>query len=349
MNNINFPVLIGDIGGTNARFAIVHDMHGELELFEPVKTAEFQDLQSAIKACVLSKTATVPRQLLVGIAGPITGEQYHLTNADIVIRPQEIIKDLGMTSAEFMNDFPAQALGVLAIDRNTMDKVGGGDYQPNGTRIVLGPGTSFGIATIVETKSGLTILPAEGACADLGLGSGLNAQRELKIQQHLKKLHARQTIETMLCGPGLENLYQAIYQLDNLNAGDLPSLSAAEISKAAKNSDDAGAKQAVELFGALLGRVAGNLAMSVLAFGGIYVSGGMATKMLDQIKESSFRREFENKAPHSALAKMIPTYFVNRELAALEGLAAYVRDPETYGLEHVIARFRSVEIDLQRK
>ncbi len=329
---------MADIGGTNARFGLLRKSNVELELFEPVTTADYANLQSAIEECVLANTDAKPKRLIVGFAGPVTGEQYHLTNADIAINPKEIIADLNLQTAEFMNDFPAQALGVLAIDRDQMHKIGGGEVKPKAPRIVLGPGTSFGIATIVETKTGLTILPAEGACADLGLGTGLNHQRELQIQKHLKKLNARQTIESMICGPGLENLYQAICHCDK-NAKDLIKLSAAEISIAAQDGNNAAAIEAVNMFGSLLGRVAGNLAMNIMAFGGVYISGGMASKMLQSIADSDFRREFENKAPHAALAKLIPTYFVNRELAALDGLAHYVRNREQYDLSQASVEY----------
>ena len=333
-----FPVILADIGGTNARFGLLHDCAGALELFEPVKTADHVNLQSAIEEIVLSKADIKPKRLVVGFAGPVTGEQYHLTNADIAINPKEIIADLNLQSAEFMNDFPAQALGVLAIEPDQMRKIGGGEIKPKAPRIVLGPGTSFGIATIIETKAGLTILPAEGACADLGLGTGLNHQRELQIQKHLKKLNARQTIESIICGPGLENLHQAICHCDEKAEGFVK-LSAAEISKAAQDGNNAAAKEAVNLFGSLLGRVAGNLAMNIMAFGGVYISGGMASKMVKSIADSDFRREFENKAPHEDLAKLVPTYFVNRELAALDGLAHYVRNREQYDLSQASVEY----------
>ena len=333
-----FPVILADIGGTNARFGLIQGRTCELELFEPVKTANYADLQSAIEDCVLINTAVEPKRLVVGFAGPVTGEQYHLTNSDISIKPKEIIADLNLLTAEFMNDFPAQALGVLAIDREQMRKIGGGEVKPKAPRIVLGPGTSFGIATIVETKTGLTILPAEGACADLGLGTGVNHQRELQIQKYLKKLNARQTIESMICGPGLENLYQAICHCDEKAEGFVK-LSASEISTAAQDGNNAAAKEAVNLFGSLLGRVAGNLAMNIMTFGGVYICGGMASKMLASIADSDFRREFENKAPHEELAKLIPTFFVNRELAALDGLAHYVRNREQYDLSQASVEY----------
>jgi glucokinase len=341
MNGIlDFPVLVGDIGGTNSRFGLVGDIHSELKLFDPVKTNDYPDLQSAIEDAVLAKTSVIPKRLVVGIAGPIAGRQYKLTNASWNIIPDQVISDLGLKSAEFMNDFPAQALGVLAIERLSMHKIGGGEYADHGTRVVLGPGTSFGIATIVYAGGGWIILPGESACADLGLGSGKNGQRELQIQAYLGKTCERQTIEDMITGPGLENLYRAVWLADNDGANALPpALSAAQVSAAAEAGSDDVASEAVEHFASLLGRVAGNIALTVMATGGVYVTGGMAHKMLNQIERGGFRQEFEHKDPQRCLAQSIPTYFVNRELAAVEGLANYVRTPDRYDLTHASAQF----------
>lgn len=333
---MNFPIIVGDIGGTNARFGIVRDIHSELELFEPVLTDDFPDVESAIEKAVLAKTSIIPKGLVLAAAGPIMGKEYKLTNAGWTIKPPEVLKALNLTNAVFMNDFPAQALAVVTISQSDMHKVGGGNFREYGTRVVLGPGTSFGISTLVYASGKWTILPAEGACADLGLGTGMNAKRELQIQSNLKKVNERQTIEYLISGPGLENLYQAICKTDGV---DNRLISAAQISNSTTSNN--AANEAVELFSALLGRVAGNLALNVMATGGVYVTGGMAHKMLHQIEQGGFRREFEYKAPHSELAKTFSTWFVNRENAALEGLANYVRTPDSFDLSHASIKFSS--------
>ena len=351
---LNFPVLVGDIGGTNSRFGLVRDIHSKLEMFEPIKTNDYADLQSAVQGAVYAKTSTIPKRLVLGIAAPIVGDEYKLTNARWAIKPRQVVDDLDLASAEFMNDFPAQALGVLAIERQAMHKIGGGEYQKNGTRVVLGPGTSFGIATIVHAGNGWVIIPGEHACADLGLGSANNRQRELQIQKYLDNTCGRQIVDDMVSGPGLENLYRAIWQADHLtgiratNGADnrqsatlccAPKLSAAQICAAGVAGNDEAAIEAIEYFSLLLGRVAGNVALTVAARGGVYVTGGMAHKMLAQIEKSEFRREFERKDPQGKLARSIPTYLVNRELAAVEGLANYVRTPDRFDLTHASAYF----------
>jgi glucokinase len=340
IGNLDFPVLVGDVGGTNSRFGLIRDVHSEIEIFEPVKTNDYPDLQSAIDDAVSSKTSIIAKRLVLGIAGPIAGSEYILTNAIWNIKPREVIRDLGLKSAEFMNDFPAQALGVLTIERDCMYKIGGGQYRENGTRVVLGPGTSFGIATIVHTGSRWIIIPGEAACSDLGLGSGYHRERELAMQPYLTKTCGRLTVEDMITGPGLENLYQAVWMAENGdNSSRRPKLSAAKISAAATANSDDVASRAVEHFSGLLGRVAGNIALTVIATGGVYVTGGMAHKMLDLIKQNDFRREFEHKEPQKNLIETIPTYFVNRELAAVEGLANYVRTPDRFDLSHASAFF----------
>jgi len=337
-SNPEFPVLVGDIGGTNSRFGLIKDAHSELELFKPVNTNDFPSLQSLIGAAVYAKTSTIPKRLVIGIAGPIIGNEYKLTYSHCKVMPDEIIADLKLSSAEFMNDFPAQALGVLAIERSEMQKIGGGEFKNNANRVVLGPGTSFGIATLVRANDRWTIVPGEGACSDFGLGTGFNQQRELQIQSFFKRKNGRQTVVEMISGPGLENLYQAICLADNITGTNME-ITAAEISTASLTGDNETAVEAVAMFSSLLGRVAGNYALGAMALGGIYVTGGMAHKMLEQIKAGDFRREFEHKPPLAELAKLIPTYFVNRELAALEGLANYVRTPDGFDMSHASAHF----------
>ena len=341
VGDFDFPVLVGDVGGTNSRFGLVRDIHSNLELFDPVKTNDFSDLQSAIEDAVLSKTSVIPKRVVLGIAGPISGSQYQLTNARWKVQPVDVINDLALNSAEFMNDFPAQALGVLAIERDTMLKVGGGEAVKSGTRVVLGPGTSFGIATLVYTGKRWIIIPGEAACADLGLGSGRNRQFELDIQPNLTLTCGRLTVEDMITGSGLENIYRAIWMSRHIEEGiKPPTMSAAQISAAAGKKCDEIASSAVSLFSTLLGRVAGNIALTVAATGGVYVTGGMAHKMFSLIEQSGFREEFEYKPPQIDLARAIPTYFVNRELAAVEGLANYVRTPNSYDLSLASAYFK---------
>ncbi len=331
---MQFPVLIGDVGGTNARFAIVEDAHAQMEMFDPVLTGDFPDVQHAIDHAVLAKTSIIPKSMVLAVAAPIFGETYQLTNAPWAINPRKTMHDLGMQNAGFMNDFSAQALGALEIDTKSMHRIGGGECHHNATRIVLGPGTSFGVATLVHSSGRWTILPAECACADLGLGTGNNAKRERQIERNLERINNRQTIETMICGPGLENIYQAICKIDATNA--LP-LSAAAIASA--YTSDRAAREAVDLFAALLGRVAGNLALGTMAKGGVFVTGGMACKMLPLLEQGAFRAEFENKSPHDALAKSIPTWFMNCEDAALTGLSAYVRTPRRFDMAQACVFF----------
>ncbi len=336
--NQQFPVMIADIGGTNARFSLLRDNHTKLQIFEPLKTADYPDIQSAIIDCLARENTSMPRQLLIGAAGLVNrgnrlGE-CRLTNCNWIIRSREIITDLQLAKVEIMNDFCAQALGVLAIDINQMQEVcrhepnidPNSSLKPSGTRLVVGPGTGFGVATILEISNKWIILPSEGATADFGLGTGLNWQRELEIEQHLQKRNGRQTIDNLLSGSGLENIHNAIAELETGKANT--TINAAQIS----SSTDPNAKEAVSLFVSLLGRVSGNLALNFMATGGVFVTGGMACKMLDHIKNGDFRKEFDHKHPHENLTQEIRTFFVNQEFAAIEGLAHYVRHRERFDL-----------------
>ncbi|MCB1575703.1 MAG: glucokinase, partial [Xanthomonadales bacterium] len=121
---IPFPVLIADIGGTNARFAIVVDSNAEPKRFPSIKTADYPTLDAAVQAVVLDKTSIMPRSAVLAVAGPIDGDEIDLTNCDWVVRPKRMIETLGFDDVLVMNDYEAQALAVVALDTAHLRPVG---------------------------------------------------------------------------------------------------------------------------------------------------------------------------------------------------------------------------------
>ena len=149
-----FPVLVGDIGGTNARFAIVPDREAPLEVFHSVATGDFRDIETAIEEAVFPYTQLRPRSSLVDIAGPIVGDAVDLTNAAWVIRPRDMIARLGVEDVILLNDFEALALALTALSPDDLVKIGGGDATPTGAKVVLGPGTGLGVGGLVNAGGG---------------------------------------------------------------------------------------------------------------------------------------------------------------------------------------------------
>ncbi len=329
--NFSFPVLIGDIGGTNARFAIVPDAQGPAQTFEPLKLSGHRRLEDAIDA-VLARTAMRPVTTLMAIATPLVGERFRLTNADWMIDPAQLIAGYGLSEVVLMNDFAAQGLAALALGPGDLARIGGGEILGTHPKAVLGAGTGLGIAQLVNVGGKWTVISGEGGHVDLGP----RTPREFAIWPHLAKQQGRMSAEEALSGRGMENLFQAICAADKVESGNP---GAAGISAMAAGGQNPQAVEAVALFFTLLARVAGDMALLTLSRGGVYLAGGIAQKLMPLLDKARFRADFEDKAPHQAIMRGIPVMVMTHPTAALEGLAAWVRQPGGYSLEGAVRRF----------
>lgn len=323
---IPFPVLIADIGGTNARFAILSEAHSPLRTFPTVRTADFPDLASAASATVLDTTATLPRSLLVALAGPITGASTKLTNADWVIDPEGTREALGLDTVVTFNDFEALALSLPSLTDEQLLAVGGGEAVTREPRVVLGPGTGLGVAALVYSDRRYTPIAGEGGHVSVGP----ETEEDFRIWPHLERHHGRITGEALLSGNGMARLYRAVAKANGQDGTWCRH--GAEVTQAAKEGD-ATANATVELFLTHLGRLAGDLALVFLAKGGVYIAGGIAPRLVDRFGGSPFREAFEAKAPHRAIMERIPTFVITEPTPAIAGMATFATMPERFALD----------------
>jgi glucokinase len=169
-------------------------------------------------------------------------------------------------------------------------------------------------------------VPGEGGHVDIGP----RRARDMEVFPHIEKIDGRSSAEQMLCGRGLVNLYRAVARTDGKRARlDTP----AEITSAALERSDEIAVEALAIFLTCLGRYAGDLALIFMSRGGVFLTGGIAQKIVPALKNGLFRTAFEDKAPHNELLRAMPVYVITHPLAALMGLAAYARTPERFGVE----------------
>ena len=323
---LKFPVLIGDIGGTNARFAILVDAYAEPKEFPIVQTAAFATIDEAIQSAILDRTSLQARSAVLAVAGPVDGDEIPLTNCPWVVRPRAMFQSLGLSDIVVLNDFEAQALAVVALGEEHMEKIGGGVAETTGSRVVLGPGTGLGVAGLIHANHRWIPVPGEGGHMDIGP----RTPRDHQIFPHIEPIEGRISGEQILCGRGLVNTYRAVAKADR----KAPTFTTpAEITAAALDKADAVAAEALELFVTCLGRTAGDLALVFMAKGGVYLTGGIAQKIVPALKTGNFRAAFEDKAPHRELLKAMPVYVITHPLAALTGLAAYARTPGRFGVE----------------
>ena len=323
---LKFPVLIGDIGGTNARFAILVDSYAEPKQFPTVQTADFATIDEAIQTAILDRTSIQPRSAVLAVAGPVDGDEIELTNCNWVVKPRAMFGTLGLEDIVVLNDFEAQALAVVALGPEHMEKIGGGEPEESAGRVVLGPGTGLGVAGLVHACRTWIPVPGEGGHVDIGPRTA----RDMQVFPHIEKIEGRISAEQMLCGRGLVNLYRAVAKADSREAGFT---TPAEITSAALDGSDGVAVEALQIFVTCLGRLAGDLALVFMSRGGVFLTGGIAQKIVPALKNGLFRAAFEDKAPHNDLVKAMPVYVITHPLAALTGLAAYARTPARFGVE----------------
>ncbi|CAN7582294.1 glucokinase [Neorhizobium sp. LjRoot104] len=324
-DKLPFPILIGDIGGTNARFSILLDAYAEPKPFPNVRTADYPTIDDAIQKIVLDTSSVQPRSAILAIAGPIDGDEIDLTNCDWVVRPKGMIADLGFEDVLVVNDFEAQALAVAAMPDEYRETLGAENEPHMASRVVLGPGTGLGVAGLVYARHMWFPVPGEGGHVDVGPRS----ERDFEIFPHLEPIEGRISAEQLLCGRGLVNIYRAVCAAD----GVAPAFAdPAEVTAHGLSDENRQAAETLTLFVTYLGRLAGDMALIFMARGGVYLAGGISQKIVPALKGPEFRAAFEDKAPHTELMGTIPTFVVTHPQAALAGLASFARTPSAYGL-----------------
>lgn len=327
-----FPVLVGDIGGTNARFALLETPDAPLTSLGQVATADHPGIESAIAAS-LPAGGQRPRTAIVAVAGPIRSDGVDLTNAAWTIRPAQMLAGTDFEEIVLLNDFEAQALSLTALGPADLVPIGGGTADAAAAKVVLGPGTGLGVGALVPAGDRFAPVPGEGGHVSFGPVE----PDEMELWRVIEPEHGRISAEALLCGRGLLRLHRAVATL----AGSEPGCAApAEVTRAAE-AGDAVAMRTLDLYARFLGRLAGDLALIFMARGGVFLAGGIAPRILPFLTAGSFRRAFEAKAPHGDLMAAIPTSVVIRDGAALLGLAAFAARPDRYGVALAGRRWRA--------
>lgn len=325
-----FPVLLADIGGTNARFAVVDDPLSPFRDLGRTATADHADPIAAIETFVLPRLDVAPRSAILAVAAPIEGETIAFTNADWVLEPARLRAVLDLESVVVVNDFEAQALALPHLGEGDLAVLGDGTRRPAATMAVLGPGTGLGVALLVHARGLWIPVPGEGGHVDFAPSGA----RETAIVAAISRAEparggdARVSAETMLAGPGLARIHRAIREIDGLPPGDLDPAGVT----AAFEAGDPVAVETMEVFARALGRAAGNLALLSLAHGGVFIAGGIAPRLLSLLADGRFRAAFEDKWPYREMMAGFATSVVTHPLPAFVGLAAFAKAPAIHAV-----------------
>ena len=307
------PRLLVDLGGTNVRCAL-QLTGGPPEQVVRMKVADYPGLAAALADYLGNREGPPPDRGAIAVAAPVTGDRVDLTNARWTFSIRDLGAELGLEPLRVVNDFTAIAMGLPALGANDLLAVGGGRPVPHAPVGVLGPGTGLGVSGLLPVGDRWVALAGEGGHVTLPATD----EREAGIIALLRGEQGHVSAERLISGSGLVNLYQALCMLGGMPA---PDLRPDEISRRAASGDPL-ANDAITLFFSFLGTVAGNLALTLGALGGIYVAGGIAPRLKDVFVASPFRAKFEAKGRYTEFMSRIPTWLVLDEVPAFLGLAA---------------------------
>jgi len=323
-----FPVLVCDIGGTNARFALKETAPAKLSAPVHVRTGDYPGLAEAI-AAVAPKLSAKPASVIACGAGPIVDGKLQLSNADWLIDGPEVAGKLGLKGGLLLNDFEAQALSLPVIPEEWTKPIGPGRFGAPGPKVILGPGTGLGVAALIEASGKHTPVPSEFCHMSCGPAS----EEEAAIWPHLERAHGRVTTESLICGAGLARAHRARLLALGQAAG---ALDPAQVTDSALADPGGEAAKSVRLYWRLVARLAGDAALAFVARGGVTLSGGVLPRLVSLLDETEFRAHFEDKAPVDGLARAIPTRLVIQTDSVLVGMAAIAAEPLAYAIDYEV-------------
>lgn len=309
-------VLVADIGGTNARFALTSG-DGTLTNRVTLPCRDYAEITAAIAAYLQTCPAQqAPQQMYLAVAAATDQDEISLTNNHWHFSQQALAEKFAMPVTA-INDFTAQAWclpGLHEKDVSWIQQIGPNAINwSQGNRSIAGPGTGFGAATMTWNREVLESEPGQCAFAPL-------TPRQLAILVHLWDSHPRVTADHLLSGPGLSNIYSAIFVLQTGKTSS--SISPAELIDAARNGDQI-ARQSIDEFNRILGAVCGDLALSMGSLGGFFLSGNILQKLGDLFDHELFVTAFTDKGHFSQWCRRVPVAMLNATEPGLQGCAAY--------------------------
>jgi glucokinase len=309
-----FKGLVGDVGGTNARLALV-DSEGHIRHPKTYAAADYGSLSDVIAIYLETTTGRKrPPRAAIAVAGPVVDGEIEFTNLDWRMSEGELVGTFEFEAARLLNDFAAQALACPMLDADDLRRIGpemrGAEVAPI---VVLGAGTGFGVAGLARSERGDVPIACEGGHAAFAPVEPI----ELEVLRIFSRKHGRVSIERVLSGPGMLELYQALGEIHGVEAP----LGHEKLVAAAGLEGPGLPRETLERFCAILGSVAGDIALTYGARGGVYVSGGIAPRLIDLLMAGEFRRRFEDKGRLSEYMADIPTALIVHPYAALVGAA----------------------------
>lgn len=314
-DNTDSQSVMADIGATNIRFARLMSS-GATGPIVKFAVADFPDFTAALDHFLNHEGGPRPLKLCLAIAGPVLGDKVKLTNAPWHFSIRQLKQQMNLKRLAVVNDVEALAAALPYLEPGDTIPVGGKTDRQSArsSMAVLCPGTGMGIAGLRTMNRGWRPIASEGGHTGLSPFT----DRELAVWQVLRARHGRVTVERVLSGPGIVELYHALASLE----GQTPeSVRPEEVVSMALNSENPLAFETIEMFCDWLGDVAGDVALMYLALGGVYLAGDILLSILEILKNSRFRERFENKGRGNGVVVHIPTFMITNKYPVLLGCA----------------------------
>lgn len=304
--------LIADIGGTHSRCALIDDK-GHLIAVETFENRDFQGVEAVLDHYLSRRRLSDrPREAALAIAGPVTGDRVAMTNLPWQFSQEELRETLDLQRLMTVNDFAAVAWALPVLTAEDVHAVGTGKAVARTPLAVLGPGSGLGVALSVPVEGNWVVISGEGGNVSIET----TTPAEGVVVDALRDESGYCAAETLLSGPGLVRIHSVLSEL----AGEEPqTLTPAGISAAAARGEPR-AVEALDMFFDMLGSMAGDLALTAGARGGVYVAGGIIPRLLKAFLASGFRERFESKGRYRSYLRAIPTYVITAPTPALTGL-----------------------------
>lgn len=312
-------IVVADIGGTHARFAIAEIIDGKVTLLRDIikmKASEHASLQIAWQAYGEQLGRALPKDGALAVAGPVGGEVIYFTNSSWLVRPALISEKLGLERYTLINDFAAVAHAVAQMGDDMFSPICG--PQPTapvaGITTVVGPGTGLGVAHILRHDNGYHVTATEGGHIDFAPLDRI----EDALLDHLRQAHRRVSVERIVAGPGLSVIYQVLASLEQQTAQLLDDR---QLWQLALSGDDSLAAAAFDHFCLSLGSVTGDIALAQGA-AQVVMAGGLGQRIADRLPSSGFRERFVAKGRFQSMMEAIPVRQLNHDEPGLYGAAA---------------------------
>lgn len=316
--------LLGDIGGSHARFGFTTPGALDVEHFATYQVSEypnFADVLDQLHAAIRDRdmVAPYPAAICLAVAAPLHHDTIAFTNSSWLFN-RELIRQRFRTSLVLIvNDFAAIARALPIIDSEHLLRIGSGQALAGGTRVAIGPGTGLGVAAVCQGPRGEpVVVSGEGGHIDFAPTTEI----EDMILNRLRARHGRVSIERLCSGSGIANIYEALAK----HRKQSPIYSIAPAIGAAALRGETVPMETMAIFFAVLGATAGNLALTFGASGGVYIAGGIVRRYVDLLISSEFRERFLAKGRLTAYLSEIPTMVVMNLEAGLLGANLLLED-----------------------